>query len=441
MPGAGPLFGGARRRARGRLDIVAAMRRLPLLTLLAAAIATAAGLSACGSDDTPPPKSTPSPTTPTTDGSTSATTTTLPAPRAYTKNTTRLDAADPTGVAALTALTMYPSTARDLRPDAVTFAGADDWRSILLASSFAAKPLGFPLLLMDGRNLPPVSAATLAQLQPGGAPSMNKAQGLRIGVSTRPANDLRTRYLTSATPAGLARAADRQLQRLRGSASARVIVVNSDDPKSAAPAAAWAARSGDPILFTGSGTLPADTKAALQSHSNPRIYVVGGPDTVSRFVISQLQEYGTVKRIQPAEATGGPSDLSIAFARYSDNDFGFNYRDIGHGFVFASTNDPISAMAAAALSSGGNYGALLFVDRPGHIEQPLKSFLLDVQPGYDDSHPPTQGFYNRGWIVGATTAISVQTQARIDGLLEITRTDSANQLGDTSTNAANTGTP
>lgn len=434
-------WGRVRGGTGGLLDIVASMRRLPLLTLLGAALVTAGSLSACGGDDAPPTTSTPSPTTPTTDGSTSATSTTLSAPRAFTKNTTRLDAADPTGVAALTALTMYPSTARDLRPDAVAFAGADDWRSILLASSFAAKPLGFPLLLMDGRNLPPVSAATLAQLQPAGAPSMNKAQGLRIGVSNRPASDLRTRYLTSATPAGLARAADRQLQNLRGRASDRVIVVNSDRPEYAAPAAAWAARSGDPILFTGSGTLPADTKAALQTHSNPRIYVFGGPDTISRFVISQLQEYGVVKRVQPDEATGGPSDLSIAFARYSDRDFGWNYQNPGHGFVFASTKDPISAMAAAALSSGGTYGALLFVDRPDHVEQPLKSYLLDVQPGYNDANPATQGFYNRGWIVGATTQISTQTQARFDSLLEITRTDSANQLGDTSANAANSETP
>ena len=64
-----------------------------------------------------------------------------------------------------------------------------------------------------------------------------------------------------------------------------------------------------------------------------------------------------------------------------------------------------------------------------------------MQPGYDDTHPPTQGFYNRGWIIGATTAISAQVQARIDSLLEITRTDSANQLGDTTSNSANTAGP
>lgn len=402
----------------------------PLL-LLCAALLPLGALAACGGDDPAPPSTAVSPTAPTTVGSSTSSSAQLTVPRIATKNTTRIDAADPAAVAATAALTMYPGTARDLRPDAVTIAGADDWRSMLLAAPFAAKPLGFPLLLAEGRALPPISTAALAQLQPPGAKAMNSAQGLRIGVATRP-DGLRTRYLTSSTPAGLARAVDRQLSKARGRASDRVMIVNSEDPASAAPAAAWAARSGDPILFTGAGTLPADTKAALAEHPNPRVYVLGGPDTVSSFVIRSLQEIpgASVYRIKPTTADGGPSDLSIAFARFSDKDFGFNYRNIGHGFVFANTKDPTSAIAAAALSSGGTYGAMLFVDRPDHVEPQLKSYLLDVQPGYNDQNPATQGFYNRGWIIGAPTAIEVQTQARIDQLLEIVRTDDPNALGD-----------
>src|SRR5690606_9977382 len=138
-------------------------------------------------------------------------------------------------------------------------------RSILLASSFAAKPLGFPLLLTDGRKLAPVSQAALTQLKPTGASSMNGATGVRIAVADNPAG-LRTRSLAAGTPAGLARQVDRQLTKVRGRASSRVLIVNSEDPQSAGPAAQWAARSGDPILFVGAGTLPADTKAALQAH-------------------------------------------------------------------------------------------------------------------------------------------------------------------------------
>ena len=406
-------------------------RALPVL-LLAGALLSSLTLAACGGDDPAPATSSPSPTTPTTEGSTTATSTSLPVPRGYTKNTVRIDAVDPAAVAATTALTMFPSTARDLRPDAITLAGADDWRAILLAAPFAAKPLGFPLLLADGRNLPPVSSTALRQLQPAGAKVMNSAQVLRIGTAARP-EGMRYRYVTATTPAGLAKAADRQLTKTRGRASSRILVVNSEDPASAAPAAAWAARSGDPILFTGAGTLPADTKEAISEHDNPRIYVLGSSDVVSSFVIRSLKDIpGTsVYRIQPPNDDGGPADLAIEFARYSDQDFGWNYRLPGHSFLFAPTKDPTSAMAAAALSSGGTYPALLYVDEPNHVSPALKSYLLDVQPGYDAQHPPTQTFQNRGWFLGPTTAIEVSTQARIDSLLESIPSDNPNALGDT----------
>ncbi|MBJ7471800.1 MAG: cell wall-binding repeat-containing protein [Solirubrobacteraceae bacterium] len=326
---------------------------------------------------------------------------------------------------------MFPSTARDLRPDAVALAGADDWRAILLAAPFAAKPLGFPVLLADGRNLPPVTTSAMRQLQPAGSRRMNSAQVLRIGTAARP-EGMRARYVTATTPAGLAKAADRQLTKLRGRASSRILVVNSEDPASAAPAAAWAARSGDPILFTGAGTLPADTKEAIAEHDNPRIYVLGSSDVVSSFVIRSLKDIpGTsVYRIQPPNNDGGPADLAIEFARYSDREFGWNYRDPGHSFVFAPTKDPTSAMAAAALSSGGTYPALLYVDEPDHVSPALRSYLLDIQPGFDDQVSVTQTFQNRGWIVGPTTAIEVSTQARIDNLMEIVRSDNPNAIGD-----------
>lgn len=419
------------------------MPRPRLSLLLCAALLPVLSLAACGGDD-PKPTSTPvSATTPTTEGSATKDSTVLPVPRSGTKNTTRIDAADATAVAAQTAITMYPSTAKDLRPDAVTFAGADDWRAMLLASSFAAKPLGFPLLLVDGVEMSPVTKSVLGQLQPAGSRLMNMAQGLRIGVSSRP-DSLRTRFVTSTTPAGLALQTDRQLTKARKRASSRVLIVNSEDVKSAAPAAAWAARSGDPILFVGRGNIPADTKTALLEHENPKVYVLGDEDVVSSFVVRSLQEIPgvTVYRIQPEEANSTPADLSVTFARYSDNLMGFNYRTPGHSFVFAPTADPTMGIAAAALSSGGNYPAMLYVDRPDHVEPGLRAYLLAVQPGYDATHPATQGFYNRGWIVGPSTAIEASTQARIDQLLEIVPTDEPNALGDAAaTDTATEATP
>lgn len=409
-------------------------RALPVLLLAAVLVPTSALLAGCGGDDPKPTSSSPSPTTPTTDGAATATSRELSAPRTFSKNTVRIDAVDPAAVAATTALTMFPSTARDLRPDAVAIAGADDWRSILLAAPFAAKPLGFPLLLADGRNLPPVSQAALRQLQPAGAKVMNSAQILRISTAARP-DGMRYRYVTATTPAGLAKAVDRQLTKTRGGKpSSRILIVNSEDPASAGPAAAWAARSGDPILFTGAGTLPADTKEAIAEHDNPKIYVLGSSDVVSSFVIRSLKDIPgtTVYRIQPPNDDGGPADLAIEFARYSDGQFGWNYRDPGHAFVFAPTKDPTSAMAAAALSSGGSYPALLYVDEPDHVSPALRSYLLDVQPGYNDQVSETQTFQNRGWLIGPTPAIELSTQARIDRLLDIVRSDNSASVGEPS---------
>ncbi|MDO9355068.1 MAG: cell wall-binding repeat-containing protein [Solirubrobacteraceae bacterium] len=419
------------------------MPRPHLSLLLCAALLPATLLASCGGDDAAPASTPMSPTTPTTQGSTTKESRTLAAPRSITKNTVRIDAADPSAVAAQSALTMYPSTAKDLRPDAVAFAGADDWRSMLLASSFAAKPLGFPLLLVDGTKLSPVTEAALAQLQPQGSRLMNMAQGLRLGVSSRPGT-LRTRSVTATTPAGLSLQTDRQLTKARKRASSRVLIVNSDDAKSAAPAAAWAARSGDPILFVGKGNVPAETKQALLEHQNPKVYVMGDEDVVSSFVVRSLQEIPgvTVYRIQPDETNPTPSDLSIEFARYSDGLMGFNYRSPGHSFVLAPANDPLMALAASTLSSGGNYPAMLYVDRPDHVEAELRAYLLSVQPGYDAAHPATQGFYNRGWLIGPTTAIETSTQSRIDQLMEIVPTDEPNALGDAAeTDTATEATP
>jgi hypothetical protein len=409
------------------------MAHLRSFLLLCVASASVVGLAACGgSDEANTPTSA---ATPAADGSAvTAASSTLAAPMNYTKNTTRVNASDAVAVAATTALTMFPSTAKDLRPDAVTFAGSDDWRSILLAAPFAAKPLGYPVLLISGTTIPAATTSALKQLQPPGSQPMNDAQGLRLNVTTK-VPDLRTRYLTSTTPAGLSAVVDRQLSKARGKVSSRVMVVNSEDETSAAPAAAWAAKSGDPILFTGAGTLPAATKTALQAHNNPRIYVLGGPDTVSRFVISQLQEFGTVRRIAPDTPGFSAAQLSIEFAKYSDTDFGFNFNDAGHGLVFASTSDPTSAMAAAGLSSGGTYGAMLYVDRPDHVEAPLRSYLLDIQPGFNDSKgvPATAAVYNRGWIIGDQGAIETSTQARLDQLLEVVKTDDAAPISQTPT--------
>jgi hypothetical protein len=192
-----------------------------------------------------------------------------------------------------------------------------------------------------------------------------------------------------------------------------VVVAPSSAPEYAMPAAAWAAKAGDPVLWADKGSLPAATKAAITAHRRPRIYVLGPASAISDAVVKQLGDLGTTRRISGAD----PAANSVAFARFNDGKFGWNAVDPGHGLVFASKSRPADAAAAAGLSGAGTYGPLLINTDVNILAKPLQDYLLDIQPGYDAD--PVRGVYNHGWIMGDEKAISVDVQSRIDALLEI----------------------
>jgi hypothetical protein len=189
------------------------------------------------------------------------------------------------------------------------------------------------------------------------------------------------------------------------------------------PAAAWAAKAGDPVLFVHRDRVPAETKAALLAHDRPRIYVLGSPQTVTTQTVSALKKLGTVKRVGAAN----PVDSAIAFARYIDPTFGWGVVDPGHGLVFARTDRPLDAAAAAPLSVSGSYGPLLVLATPTGLDGAVAQYLLDIQPGY--TRDPVRGVYNHGWIIGDETAISIAAQSQIDSLLEISPVNTKNANG------------
>ena len=91
--------------------------------------------------------------------------------------------------------------------------------------------------------------------------------------------------------------------------------------------------------------------------------------------------------------------------------------------MFATTQRPLDAAAAAPLSASGTYGPLLLLTAANALPAPLQDYLLDIQPGYDED--PVRGVYNHGWLIGDEGAVSVDVQARIDALLEIQPVDAA----------------
>ena len=121
----------------------------------------------------------------------------------------------------------------------------------------------------------------------------------------------------------------------------------------AMPAAAWAARSGDPILYAGRDKLPAATAKALRRHPKVPAYVLGPSSAISSDV---LREIGKISPSVHRVAGEDPVENAIALARYSDGGFGWNVNDPGHGFVVARSDEPLDAAAASPLSAAGHLG-------------------------------------------------------------------------------------
>jgi hypothetical protein len=294
----------------------------------------------------------------------------------------------------------------------VTLVDVDDWRAAVAASVLMSGPIRAPILFGKGGNLPQASADALTALAPPGSEKAAGAQVIRVGNVARP-KGLRTTDLVGKDDFALARAIDAFQASARGTSADSVVVASAERPEYAMPAAAWAAKSGDPVLFVNHDEVPADTRSAIEAHEQPHIYILGPGSVISSGVARELKKLGTVVRIDGRDAQRN----AIAFARYTDGRFGWGVVDPGHGLVFANPGRPADAAAAAPLSASGTWGPLLLVGADSELSAPLADYLLDIQPGYGKD--PTRGVYNHGWLVGDDKAISVGAQSRIDALLEI----------------------
>jgi hypothetical protein len=333
-------------------------------------------------------------------------------PALATKNTTRVGGKDPVADAAAVASAVYPSRSNATRPAIVSLVNEHDWQSGIAASVLMAGPLRAPVLFGSKDDVPAATREALDSLKPRGAPEAKGAQVMRVGDVSAPSG-LRSSSISGKDPFALADSIDLFRTQVAGQPSPSVLVASADDQAFSMPAAGWAAKSGDPVLFVHKDSVPAPTERALKRHQRPTIYVLGPTSAVSDAVLAKLRKLGDVKRV----AGRTPVENAIAFARYSDGDFGWGLRDPGHGLVLANSGRAGDAGAGAALAASGKYGPLLLIDSSKRLAPPLESYLLDIEPGY--RFDPVRGVYNHAWLMGDESAISVDLQARIDQLMEI----------------------
>jgi hypothetical protein len=333
-------------------------------------------------------------------------------PTSATKNTVRVGGGDAATDAAGVARALYPATGGTNRPTAVVLVDENDWVSAITASVLAGNPIGAPLLLTDRGELPPVTEDTIGRLQPRGSDLSRDAQVIRIGDEVARPEDYKLAVIKGKDPYARAAAIDRFFSTARGKPSANVVVVSGEQAEWATPAAAWAARSGDAVLPVKRDSVPAPIVKALREHERPRIYVLGPQKVISKKVLAQLGRLGKVRRIQGPT----PVENAIAFARCCRT-FGWGVTVPGYNFTVANTSRPLDAAASAPLAAKGVYAPLLLTDQVSELPRALEAYFLSVQPGFEED--PGQAVYNRVWILGDDTAVSLKQQARLDQITEL----------------------
>jgi hypothetical protein len=338
---------------------------------------------------------------------------TLGFPLVATRNTTRISGPDATADAAAAALASHPPAPGAKPLQAALLVPDDDWQAGIAASVLAGPPTRIPVLISGRGSVPDPTAQALAQLNPqGGGPSGDVTVYSTDGAAVP--SGFNAGQLHGDSPAEIANSIDQLRQRLMKSEPEHIVVASSDGPGYAMPAAAWAARSGDPVLFSGRNQVPSATLAALRRHAAAAVYVLGPESVISKAALTQIGRVSA--SVQRVGATGVVQN-ALFFARYTDGSFGWNINDPGHGLELANSDRPLDAAAAASLASSGQWGPLLVTDTADALPPELRSFLLDIKPGY--ATDPTRAVYNHVWLMGDAGAIGGQVQAEVDELAEL----------------------
>ena len=350
------------------------------------------------------------------------------------KNATRVGGSTSSETAIQALQIAYPATRHENSPSAILQI-ANDWRIALAATSLIARPVNAAIIVAtdtDQNTLreierlqgAPAAAATplsasppTAQPQSSPTPSPSPPKTFYIGTAGAADGE----SISGEDPAALAAAIDER-RASRSGLSSNVIVVGSEsDYRWAMPAAAYCTRTGTPVLFVNGNQVPAATITALERRNGAaRMFVLGPAGAISDELVTQLQRFGAVMRIEGSNYF----DNAVRFAEFRDPDGGFGWGRTGRGArQFASVNtilvnseDWHDALAAAHLARGGRSGALLFTGKD-RLPPVVDNYLWRQRPIF--AATPAEGPFNHVWVVGSFDRIAYGTQAWADYSQEI----------------------
>lgn len=301
----------------------------------------------------------------------------------------------------------------------------DDWRFALAATPLLALPTDGALAIGPGDTN---AWRTLS------------AGSSMLSVGPSPAWAPGTPSLPATTPAAAAAALDAERIRQVGISSTRILLVNADAPAAwGLPAAAWAARTGDPILFLERQRIPPETRQAILRRGDTPYLVVMGAPLLDAGVLRELAGLGTMIRVDGDT----PEAAAAHFAQLYDpsSGTGWGYGTAPANFL-ANRNTLIAnpdhwreAIGSSVLARGtGKSGPMLLTERD-RVPAVTDTLLWKLRPRFEGT--PAEGPFNHAWILGGLEAISYPTQGWIDYSQEI---ESYKTLGDTAMSGWEAGT-
>jgi len=156
---------------------------------------------------------------------------TLDFPASATRNTVRVGGVDAVADAAGVANALFPATGDSNRPTAVVLVDQEDWVSGIAASVLTGPPIGAPILLSDGAELPAATEDTLERLDPKGSDLSKDAQVIRIGPDVARPEGFRPALIQGDNPYERAAAIDRFFSAARGKPSNDVLLYSGEQPE------------------------------------------------------------------------------------------------------------------------------------------------------------------------------------------------------------------
>ena len=251
---------------------------------------------------------------------------------------------------------------------------------------------------------------------------MDEGSTVRVESSTQNAPG----EFAESNPAALAASVDATTATISGSPTTNILLV-SEDPGFAIPAAYWAAQSGDTVLFA-NDELPEATREALsRRNGEARIYTLG----VDGAALG-LDEFGTYKNLSANNKITAALEMAEFYDEDNDFGWGFDLNNFGwrvnahYNFVLANQELPEMAIAGVSLGRFGKFGPLLWTDRD-RIPTLVNQYLWKAKTEYYTN--PVEGPFNHAWILGDYDIIDSAVQGRTNTSQEISEYRSQGDYG------------